>query len=188
VFFHQGAARLAEGALRTEQGLAALRTAAPTHLSPAGQLQVATALARAWKLAVDAAPAADGGSVTVDIDATIVTAHSGKEQASRRGKKAFGFRPMAAFADHGLQGNGEPLAILLRPGNAGSNTAADHVEATRIALSQLPGHLRRRVLIRSDSSGGTHEFLTWLTTPGRRLHYSVGFTMTGEVCEAEACD
>jgi transposase len=44
VFFHQGAPRLGEGALRTEAGLAGLRDAAAGHLSPAGQLQVATAL------------------------------------------------------------------------------------------------------------------------------------------------
>ena len=44
VFFHQGAPALGEGALRTDQGLAALREAAAAHLSPAGQLQVATAL------------------------------------------------------------------------------------------------------------------------------------------------
>jgi transposase len=44
VFFHQGAPRLGEGTLRTEQGLATLRAAAAAHLSPAGQLQVATAL------------------------------------------------------------------------------------------------------------------------------------------------
>jgi len=44
VFFHQGAPRLGEGALRTGCSLAALRQAAAVHLSPAGQLQVATAL------------------------------------------------------------------------------------------------------------------------------------------------
>jgi transposase len=44
VFFHQGAPALGEGALRSEQGLAALRAASAAHLSPAGQLQVATAL------------------------------------------------------------------------------------------------------------------------------------------------
>ena len=88
------------------------------------------------------------------------------------------------FADHGPQGSGEPLAIMLRPGNAGSSTAADHVEATRLALAQLPAHLRRRVLIRADSGGGTHEFLAWLARPGRRLAYSVGFTMTDEVQDA----
>ena len=77
---------------------------------------------------------------------------------------------MTAWADHGQGGNGEPLAIVLRPGNAGSNTAADHIEATRLSLAQLPRRLRRRVLVRADSAGGTHEFLEWLTAPSRRLH------------------
>ena len=49
---------------------------------------------------------------------------------------------------------------------------------TRLALAQLPRELRRRVLIRTDSGGGTHDFLTWLASPGRRLHYSVGMTIT----------
>jgi hypothetical protein len=88
------------------------------------------------------------------------------------------------FADHGADGNGEPLAIVLRPGNAGSNTAADHIEATRLALAQLPADMRKRVLVRADSAGGTHDFLTWLTRPGRRLQYSVGFTITDQVADA----
>jgi len=88
---------------------------------------------------------------------------------------------MTAWADHGAAGNGEPLALLLRPGNAGSNTAADHVETTRLALAQLPRHLRRRVLVRADSAGGTHEFLKWLTAKSRRLRYSVGMTITEDV-------
>jgi hypothetical protein len=91
---------------------------------------------------------------------------------------------MAVFADHGPGGSGEPLTIVLRPGNAGSNTAADHIEATRLALAQLPKHLRRQVLIRTDSGGGTHEFLSWLTKPGRRLSYSIGFTLTEEIQQA----
>ena len=70
---------------------------------------------------------------------------------------------MTAWADHGADGNGEPLAIVLRAGNAGSNTAADHIEAARLALAQLPRHLRRKVLVRADSGGGTHGFLDWLT-------------------------
>jgi hypothetical protein len=52
---------------------------------------------------------------------------------------------------------------VLRPGNAGSDTAADHIEAARLAIAQLPPHLRRTVLVRADSGGGTHEFLKWLT-------------------------
>jgi hypothetical protein len=61
---------------------------------------------------------------------------------------------MTARADHGPEGNGDPKAIILRPGNVGSNTAADHIEAARRALPQLPRHLRRRVLVRADSGGG----------------------------------
>jgi hypothetical protein len=139
---------------------------------------------RAWDLAGDAAPGVGGALVTVDIDATIVTACPEKEQAMPTWKKTYGHHPLTAFADHGAQGAGEALAVLLRPGNAGPDTAADHIEAARLALAQLPRHLRRRVLIRTDSGGGTHEFLDWLTRPGRRLAYSVGFTITEDVQEA----
>jgi len=136
---------------------------------------------RAWALAGNAAPGSDGGQILVDIDATIVTSCSEKEQAAPTWKKTLGFHPLTVFADHGPEGSGEPLAIMLRPGNAGSNTAADHIEAVRLALAQLPAGLRRRVLIRADSGGGTHEFLAWLTRPARRLHYTVGFPMTDDV-------
>jgi hypothetical protein len=146
----------------------------------------AAARERAWSLAGDAAPGAGGGLIPLDIDATIVTAHSEKEQAAPTWKRTYGFHPLTVFADHGPDGSGEPLAIMLRPGNAGSNTAADHIEATRLALAQLPAAARRRVLIRADSGGGTHDFLNWLTRPGRRLAYSVGFTMTDDVCDAIA--
>jgi hypothetical protein len=144
----------------------------------------AAARERAWALAGDAAPGAGGGPVTVDLDATIVTAHSEKEQAAPTWKKTFGFYPLAAFADHGATGNGEALAIMLRTGSAGSNTAADHIETTRLALAQLPRRLRRRVLVRTDSAGGTHGFLRWLAAPSRRLHYSVGMTITEDRQEA----
>jgi len=141
----------------------------------------AAARERAWALAGGAAPGADGGLVTVDLDATIVIAHSEKEQAAPTWKKTFGFHPMTAWADHGQDGNGEPLAIMLRSGNAGSNTAADHIEAARAALCQLPRRLRGRVLVRADSGGGTHEFLDWLTARSRPLHYSVGMTITEDI-------
>ena len=144
----------------------------------------AAARERAWALAGDRAPGAGGSLIPVDIDATIVIAHSEKEQAAATWKKTFGFHPLAAFADHGDGAGGEPLAILLRAGNAGSNTAAEHIEVTRLALAQLPRKLRRRVLIRTDSGGGTHEFLTWLASPSRRLHYSTGMAITEEMQEA----
>jgi hypothetical protein len=144
----------------------------------------AAARERAWTLAGERAPGADGSLIPVDIDATIVVAHSEKEKAAPTWKKTFGFHPLAAFADHGAGAGGEPLAIVLRAGNAGSNTAAEHIEVTKLALAQLPRKLRRRVLIRTDSGGGTHEFLTWLAAPSRRLHYSTGMTITEEMQEA----
>jgi len=144
----------------------------------------AAARERAWALGGERAPGAGGALVTVDLDATVVLAHSEKENAAPTWKKTYGFHPLAAFADHGADAGGEPLAILLRAGNAGSNTAAEHIEVTRLALTQLPRKLRRRVLIRTDSGGGTHEFLTWLASPSRRLHYSVGMTITEDMQQA----
>ena len=141
----------------------------------------AAARKRAWELAGNDAPGADGGLVTVDLDATIVTSYSDKGQAAPTWKKTYGFHPLTAFADHGAAGSGEPLAILLRPGNAGSNTAADHIEAARLALAQLPPGQRKKVLIRADSGGGTHGFLKWLTAKSRRLHYSVGMTIAEDM-------
>jgi hypothetical protein len=64
---------------------------------------------------------------------------------------------MTAFADHGAGGNGEPLAIVLRAGSAGSHTAADHIEATRLSLAQLPRHLlaaQRAVVLGAAYHGG----------------------------------
>jgi hypothetical protein len=115
----------------------------------------------------------------VDIDATLVTAHSDKELAAPTFKRGYGHHPLTAFVDHGQLGTGEPVAMLLRRGNAGSNTAADHISVIRCALKQLPadnaaGHRSgRSVLIRVDGAGSTHELLDWLTA--RRLSYSVGF-------------
>jgi hypothetical protein len=144
----------------------------------------AAARERAWARAGEAAPGVGGGLVVIDLDATIVVAHYEKEQAAPTWKKTFGFHPMTAWADHGQYGNGEPLAIVVRAGNAGSNTAADHIEASRLAPAQLPRHLRGRVLVRADSGGGTREFLRWLTARSRPLHYSIGMTITEDLQEA----
>ncbi|MFC9914991.1 IS1380 family transposase [Streptomyces sp. NPDC127197] len=134
---------------------------------------------RTWQLADHRAPNADG-QVTVDIDGILVIAHSEKQDAAATWKKTFGHHPLMGFIDHGRGGAGEPVAGLLRPGNAGSNTAADHITATRLALAQLPKKYRRgsRTLIRCDSGGGTHEFVDWLSARGRWLSYSVGMTIT----------
>ena len=145
--------------------------------------------ARAWALAGPHAP--DHGAdakhpAIIDLDATLVPAHSEKEQASRTWKKGFGFHPLCAFIDHGPQGTGEPLVVRLRTGRAGSNTAADHIGVTRQALAQLPGHVPgkrpgRRVLVRTDGAGATHDFLKYLT--GRRVTYSVGFTLPSNTAD-----
>ncbi|MFE4752431.1 IS1380 family transposase [Streptomyces mirabilis] len=140
---------------------------------------------RVWELAGANGPAADG-QVTVDIDGVLVLAHSEKQDATATWKKTFGHHPLVAFVDHGQTGTGEPVAAVLRPGNAGSNTASDHIEAARLALAQLPKHLRRgrRTLIRTDSAGGTHAFLNWVSKPGRWLSYSVGMTITDALHQA----
>lgn len=138
-----------------------------------------------WQVAGDAAPDAEG-QVTVDLDGVLVIAHSDKQDAKPTWKKTYGHHPLMGFVDHGRDGSGEPVAGLLRPGNAGSNTAADHITAARLALAQLPKRFRRgrQTLIRTDSGGGTHEFLDWLSARGRWLSYSVGMTITDAVHHA----
>jgi hypothetical protein len=75
-----------------------------------------------------------GGQVIVDIDATLVTAHSDKEGAEPTFKRGFGFAPMCAFVDHGEHGTGETLGVDLRPGKASPWNSADHGHHTgRIA-------------------------------------------------------
>jgi hypothetical protein len=76
--------------------------------------------------------------LVIDLDATLVTAHSDKENAAPNCKRGFGFYPLYAFADHCRVGSGEPLAIMLGSGNAGSNTAADHKQVVEDTLAQLP--------------------------------------------------
>jgi hypothetical protein len=105
----------------------------------------AAARAAVWRLAGDQAPDHDVSAdapLIIDTDATLVTAHSEMEQAAPMFKRGFGFHPLWAFADHGGEGTGEPLTCLLCKGNAGSNTAADHVAVVKAALAQLPGHRR----------------------------------------------
>lgn len=76
-----------------------------------------------------------------------------------------------SFIDHGADGTGEPLSFLLGKGNAGSNTAADHITVARAAFAQLPGHRPgKTVLVRTDGAGCTHAFVAWLT--GQRVRWS----------------
>lgn len=142
----------------------------------------AAARARAWSLAGDNTPGANGELIPVDLDATIVIAHSDKQGAAPTWKHTYGFHPMTAFIDHGPTGTGEAAVLQLRAGNAGSNTAADHIAAGRAALAQIPAHLHKQVLIRTDSGGGTHAFMDWVAA--RRLKYSIGFNLTDDICQA----
>jgi hypothetical protein len=162
--------------------------AAPSAALAAIHTARATARARAWRLAGEHAPDHEtdaAGPLVIDVDATLVTAHSEKESAAPTFKRGFGFHPLWAFVDHGAEGTGEPLAFLLRAGNAGSNTVADHKQVIRAALAQLPGGQRRgkKVLVRIDGAGGTHELLAWLTR--RRLSYSVGFSLPGDLASIQ---
>jgi hypothetical protein len=111
--------------------------------------------------------------VIVDIDATLVTAHSDKEHASPTYKRGFGFAPMCAFVDHGEHGTGETLLAQLRPGNASPWNKHDHIEAVNLALAQLPVAERGQVLVRTDSGGCSKAFLQHLTD--LELEYSIGF-------------
>ena len=109
----------------------------------------ARARARFWEL--DGAPE----RLTIDVDATLITAHSEKEQAAGNYKHGYGFHPLGAYADE----TREALAMLLRPGNAGSNTAADHKTVIDRSLAQIPGQQIEsiEILIRADSADATHE-------------------------------
>jgi len=105
----------------------------------------ARARERAWKLG--AAP----DQATIDLDATLLGAHSDKEGAAGTFKGGFGFHPMLAYLDE----TGEALAGELRPGNAGANTAADQIEVAEQALEQIPAkHVAgMEISLRVDSAG-----------------------------------
>src|ERR1017187_5001199 len=107
----------------------------------------ATARARFWELS--GAP----GQLTIDVDATLICAHSEKEKAAGNYKHGYGFHPLGAYVDE----TREALAMLLRPGNAGSNTASDHITVIDRSLAQIPDeHIETiEILVRADSAGET---------------------------------
>ena len=117
--------------------------------------------------------------LVLDLDATIVLCHSEKEAADKTWKRSFGYHPLLCFLD----GTGEALAGLLRPGNAGSNTAADHITVLDQALAQIPDVHRHGtpILVRCDSAGSSREFLTHireLREHGVHTQFSVGVAIT----------
>ena len=152
-------------------------------------LRAAHAAARARVHALGGAPVARAGIsglidelIPLDLDGTLVTAHSDKEDARPTFKRGYGHHPIWAALDHGVGAGGEALDVLLRPGNAGSNTAADLLATLDLALDQLPEPLRAGVLVRSDAAGSSHPFLAGIRLRG--LHFSVGFTITDQVAAA----
>jgi hypothetical protein len=174
-------------AWRTLQGLAARGQDGLRELRAAR----AGVRERAWLARAElgrAVPAVRAGGRTwrglvIDVDATLVTAHSEKESAAPTFKGGFGFHPLLAFLDN----TNEALAAILRPGNAGANTAADHIRVTDLALAQIPDAERhgQPILVRADGAGATKAWLTHLKAlraeHGIDLDYSVGFTMTDPV-------
>jgi hypothetical protein len=127
--------------------------------------------------------------VVVRLDATVIEAHSAKAGCAGHFKGGFGFHPLSAWC----QNIGDNLAVMLRPGNAGSNTAADHILVLDTALAQLPAPWRSDILVSIDGAGASHEVIKHLTSlntalkhgkRGRRVEYTIGWacdepTMTG---------
>lgn len=130
----------------------------------------ADARARAWAAGVDP------GFYVMDFDATLVGSHSEKEQAAPTYKRGFGFHPLCVFLD----ASREALTTLLRAGNAGSSTAADHVAVLDDALAQLPvDPADVQVIARADSAGMSHGFIDGCA--GRGVRFAVGHHLTQPV-------
>ncbi len=120
------------------------------------------------------------GWLVIDLDATLITARSDKEGAAPTFKKGYGFHPLGAW----LANTTESLAMLLRPGNAGSNTVADHIAVLAAAIRQIPARFRSRLLVRVDGAGASHELITHLLSlAGRRR--TVLFTCGWMITEAD---
>lgn len=140
---------------------------------------LADARTKAWQ-AAGYAPR----TLTLDVDATLLTCYSEKQSAAPNYKSGFGFHPLGCWLDE----TREPLAMLLRPGNAGSNTAADHCDVLGRSIDQLPEEYRaghqlgddpasaaHPILLRADSAGATKAFLAELGD--RNIRFSVGFAI-----------
>ena len=131
----------------------------------------ARARERFWKL--EGAPE----RLTIDIDATLITTHSEKEKAAGNYKGGYGFFPLQAYADQ----TREALGAMLRPGNAGANTAADHKTVLDRALAQIPAEYIEslEILVRADSAGATHGLVDYCREANMR--FSVGYELTESV-------
>lgn len=145
----------------------------------------ARARAHAWTL-IEQAPAGFPwlavagktltGWLVIDMDATLITASSDKEGAAPTWKKGYGFHPLGAW----LANTREPLAMLLRPGSAGSNTFTDHKDVLAAALKQVPARFRRKIVVRVDGAGASHDLighLLSLSTPRKTLLFTCGWAI-----------
>jgi hypothetical protein len=146
----------------------------------------AKARAHAWKL-IGETPAGFpwltvagktlAGWVVIDMDATLITAHSEKQGAAPTWKKGYGFHPLGAWC----RNTRECLATLLRAGNAGSNTFTDHKEVLAAALRQVPSRFRGKIMVRVDGAGASHELikhLLSLASPRRKVVFTCGWMIT----------
>jgi hypothetical protein len=117
------------------------------------------------------------GVICIRIDATLINSYSDKECAAGNFKGGWGFHPLTAWCDN----TGELLAIIARSGNAGSNTASDHIAIIDAAIAAIPAKHRRRLLITIDGAGSSHDVLDHITALGARngfsVEYSVGFDL-----------
>ena len=148
-----------------------IRSISPTQLEA---IRAARAKARANAWDAGARPQ----ELIVDFDATLLQAHSEKDQAAGNYKGGFGFHPLLGYLD-----SGEALAGLLRPGNAGSNTAEDHFSVLGRALEQIPeSDLDREILARADAGGATHAFTADCREAG--IGFSVGYELSPALREA----
>jgi hypothetical protein len=136
-------------------------------------LRVAHALARERFWELHGAPE----RLTIDIDATLITAHSEKEGAAGNYKGGYGFHPLHAYADETREG----LAVMLRPGNAGANIAEDHETVLDMALGQIPARYIEsiEILVRADRAGATHELADYCREASMR--FSFGYDLTEQV-------
>jgi hypothetical protein len=118
-----------------------------------------------------------GKTIVIRMDASLVIAHSDKELAAGTYKGSWGHHPLGAWCDNTF----ESLAFKLRPGSAGSNTVADHIEVLDEAIAQIPARHRRDLLITVDGAGASHGLVDHITTldarPGHRVHYSIGWDL-----------
>ena len=127
-----------------------------------------------------------GDVIVIRIDASLIDSHSDKECAAGNFKGGYGFHPLLAFCDN----TGELLAVIPRKGNAGSNTASDHIAIINAAIAAIPAKWRKNLLITIDGAGSSHAVVDHLTTlneqPGWSVAYSVGFDLDERVRTAIA--